>query len=584
MGGTLQTRRRAALLVFLGVASACAWFLWGLGPGGPQETIASTAEAPAGKNAAIEPELALLPDAPPEAAREWIELDEAVAGDVGRNDEEAADEEVPDRVLKGSVFDTSGSPVKGASVAFAGVQGNTPKNSSSSPRVRTNALGEFALPVPEWVYKRKMLVVARKRGWRPYSAMELVDDGYLLEEQALTLGAGFAIDGRVVRDGQPVAGASISFDVAKGKPGVHVAGAECWWENGRLEEKRGSTETAEDGSFLLLGLSPREHRLDISEVVAPENRIAGRIFQVAAPSSETYDLSSAMLRITLQSQSGYLPGIPMTVRGEHGRVKIKSADDPVEVEVPPQEVIRIRASLPDGQRVEESVTSPLAGQIINVALVGQSVERPSLTATLPGATAAGIDRLSLCFFEKNKPSPKTLTAEPTDQPGTFRIDSVPLDSGVYRVILNPKDGGGKAKFLVPEQKKLELPATGAAHIDFSLEVGGRCKVSLSSDMQEGWSATYRLRDAQGKTRMKRTVWRESFEDDGGVGFSTMETSERVFSTDVTPSASDWAKTRGVLAPGTYTLEVTSSEHAKWTETVIVTAGETTKVKVQLQLN
>lgn len=584
MGGTVQTRRVTALLVFLGVASACAWFLWGLGSSGPQETIASTAETPVSKNSALEPELALLPEEPSEAAREWIELAETVAQDVDRVEEEAADEKASERVLKGSVCDSSGNPVKGASVAFARVLAHTSKSSSSSPRVRTNALGEFVLPVPEWVYGRKMLVVARKRGWRPYSAMELVDDGYLLEEQVLTLGVGFAIDGRVVRDGQPVAGASVSFDVAYGKPGVHVAGAECWWENGRLEEKRGSTETAEDGAFFLLGLSPADHRLDISEVDAPENRIAGSIFQVVAPSSGTFDLSNAMLRITLQSQSGYLADIPMTVRAEHGRVKIKSADDPVEVEVPPQEVIRIRASLPDGQRVEESVTSPLAGQVINVALVAQSVERPSLTATLPGATAAGIDRLSLCFFEKNGPNPKTLTAQSTDQPDTFRIDSVPLNPGVYRVILNPKDGGGKAKFLVPEKKELELPATGAAYINFSLEVGGRCKVSLSSDMQGDWSATYRLRDAQGKTRMKRTVRHESFEHDGEIGSSMMEMSERVFSTDVTPSASDWAKTRGVVSPGAYTLEVTSSKHAKWTETVIVTAGETTKVKVQLKHN
>ena len=238
------------------------------------------------------------------------------------------------RFLRGRVVEPGGRSVEGALVALMETRDGKPVSSVRNVTVKTNPKGEFEMEVPGWAPEARILVSARKDGWRPFSSIESINAAYLDVEQELPLGIGFTIQGRVVRDGAPVAGARVGLDVASGISGVHGAGPESWWANGRLEEKHGSVETAEDGTFELSGLSPAEHRVSISERDAPKHRISSHLFAVTAPDSRTYDLSSAILQISVQGQTGPLEGAKVKVSAKSGRVKFESGPTPKGVEVP----------------------------------------------------------------------------------------------------------------------------------------------------------------------------------------------------------------------------------------------------------
>ncbi len=578
-----RTKRIAALTLLACAAALAAWLFLGSDAAAPGETIPSTSVVSAAPRVAIEPDLAPLTDVPPAEARADIAPAAVAAGAVNLAPKEEPGAAGTDRVLTGRVFDPEGQPVSDAWVALIGLKAGVPTKSAGREKIRTDSRGRFRLPVPAWAWQNRVLVAARKRGSRPYSSIESIGAEFVEKELELSLGVGFSISGRLVRDGMPAAGATVGFDVAYGTGGVHGAGAECWWANGRLEEKHGSVEAGEDGSFLITGLSPAEHRIHVNEHDAPELRVSSHLFEVVAPSSRTYDLSGAVLMVTLQDQSGHVEDARIRVSTDHAHVKAESTLGPVKFEVPPETVVRVRARLTNGQQVERTVESPLSGQVMDVALIVQTVERPRLTVRVPGATAAGFKQAPLRFVSLERSDDREIVAVATEQADTFVVDVVPFEPGRYHVMLDPKDGGGTEKFLMPQREELDLPPTGDVEISFFLAMGARCRVHLNSSLQRDWSANYKLRDADGAVRKESTIWCRSFENEEGFGRSMVEFGG-LPALGGSPSPKDWARTRGVLPPGTYTLEVTSPEHATWTETVEVFSRKTTKVKVELQPN
>ncbi|MEM8885359.1 MAG: carboxypeptidase regulatory-like domain-containing protein [Planctomycetota bacterium] len=104
----------------------------------------------------------------------------------------------PAESVRGTVVDAEGEPVSFAEVELFG--------SGVRRRARTNAAGafDFGVGVADFAF-----VVARRRGFLPGQAT--VDPGWRSDRVRVVLRKGAAVEGRVLREGEPVAGAEVIF-------------------------------------------------------------------------------------------------------------------------------------------------------------------------------------------------------------------------------------------------------------------------------------------------------------------------------------------------------------------------------------
>ena len=579
--------RTAALASFVLLACAislAAWLLLNRGLEDPAQAIPQRPLTPVAVSPEGGSELAPVPNTlePERRSEPGLDAGVAEAKSAGPSTVAIEQESAPFAPpLSGRVLDPQGRPVAGALVALIELRRGAPIGSNTHAKSFTDKRGHFELPVPDWAWGQPVLVSARMKGWRPYSSVQSLTPSLVGDPQDLLLEEGFAIKGRVVRDGAPVAGANVQFDVAKGTSGIRGVGSESWWANDRLEEKRGNAQTAEDGSFQLTGLSPAVHHIRIKEKDAPKDRIASSVFEVEAPDSRTYDLSSALVQISLHGRSGLLEGIELKVSAGHGNAKVESDLIPVEVEVPPLSAIYIRAEHPSGQHAEQTIQSPAGGQVIEAVLVMQIVERPRLIVTLPGASAAGIQEVPLRLLGSKGAKPVEVVALPMGQPDTFLVAIVPVDEGQCDVLLDPRSSSGRQRFMTPQRVALDLPKAGDVHVDFPLGFGGRCDVKLTSSIQTSWSARYQLLDKNGKVRSEGHYIRRRSEGKQR-SWTTASLNDFLLDSRSYARPKDLAKARGLLPPGRYTLQVTSKEHETSSQVLEVSAGEATKVKVKLE--
>ena len=154
----------------------------------------------------------------------------------------------PKHVLRGRVLDGDGAPVVGALVEPIGYQIGEPGPQMSYRRTFgafgvdptiTGADGRFAFAIPLDV--DALFISVEARDLAPKTFDQVATGG---DERVLQLGPGRAIRGRVVRDGQPVAGA--------------VLGVAQVSRNAETFVGERTAETDRDGRFLLLNLPPDE--------------------------------------------------------------------------------------------------------------------------------------------------------------------------------------------------------------------------------------------------------------------------------------------------------------------------------------
>lgn len=415
--------------------------------------------------------------------------------------EEAAPASV-ERWFRGRVLLANGLPAEEASVALVEWKDGSPVSNGQNERARADGLGQFALNVPGWAWERTVHLSARRDGSRPYSKTIRIDQAELALAHELGLEEGHAIEGRVLLAGQPLVDVYVGVDVAYGVAGIYGAGRESWWAGGRTEEKRGETTTDENGYFCVAGLSAAEHRVYLHEQAAPPSGLAAHLYAVSAPDTRVYDLTPATLRLTTLGPAGPLEGAEITVSLDHTQVKLTSVLTPMEVQVPPDQTVRVVVQHPSAEPLDQEVVAPAAGQWLDVSLFMQAIERPRLLVDVPGAE---MNSLSLHLSKPTGADALVVEARRPTPEGVFVVEAVPLGPGVYHLSIEPGASGSGRSFLYPTACELELPPSGDVHAVLPLNWGGRCEVEVLSESEFESSASYELIDAEGRVCMTRTV-------------------------------------------------------------------------------
>lgn len=221
-----RTSRAAMVTALVCVAAVGAWFLLTLDRGEPRGLLPLGPSLAAAGVVQTDPE----PTSPLEMVvpeqREELRLGAAVIEPSAASGTEAPTPVADHRVLSGRVLDSLSKPAANALVALIGVKGGKPVNAGDSATTRANRLGHFRLDVPSWAWQQQVLVAARLDGWRPYSALVSLGPTYLEGPHDYSLGPGCEIAGFVVRDGTPVVGARVDFDIAPGTYTLEVTSDE----------------------------------------------------------------------------------------------------------------------------------------------------------------------------------------------------------------------------------------------------------------------------------------------------------------------------------------------------------------------
>lgn len=580
-----RSPKHLRLLLLLPLLGLSLWLVSILGGGGgPARSRAADADVPERSAAAT---LA----APESAAIEvpWVAPErEEVATETLEEETPLLAPSAGTWSLRGHVEDPSGRRVADAIVGLVAMEGDRPGSRGDRAGVRTDLEGEFSLDVPRWARATQALLMARSPGWQPHSEVVHLDEELVGAPRRLQLEVGNEISGRVVRNGVPVGGASISIDAAYGTGGVFDAFGEAWWGNGRLQEKHGGTQTAEDGSFVLRGLGAYAHRLQIDPPFGDVRSAINHVYSAPAPGYRVYDLVSSRLAISVRGPEGMVSGASVHVMSQGRGHELQSADEAVLIDVPPQEPISLITRHPRSRPVTVDLVSPGAGQTRSVVVALEIVERPSMTVHVPGATAAGIENIGLRI--QSGPGGMDYELEVARGPGpdTFDVPLIPVDAGGYVLVLEPHGHGGVGSYVAPRTKPIELPAVGRVYVEFELELFGRCSVAVASSHEHDWSCTYRLKNALGESALERTFYHSvttlDFGGAEGGAFEFEMDSSMFLRGHKGLSAEDVhhvARRCGVLPAGLYSLEVESEGHATWRGPVTINAGETTSVQVDL---
>lgn len=505
--------------------------------------------------------------------------------------------------VTGTVLLPGGQPAPGVPVGLLKLSRGGPLNMASHARSVTNQSGEFEIPVPPWATGQAVALVARRSGLRPDSLNLTLDAGALAARHELRLGEGSTVTGRVMRGGEPVEGLFVGIDIAYGIPGIQAAGRECWWNAGRLEEKYAEAETDIDGRFRFTGLATMDHRLEFQEPNAPPGRLPLHTFQVAAPTDKVFDITDAILSISVVDFDGRLEGAEVQAAMEFGSREWESGPEPFDLEVPADRKVRLELTHPSAEPRQLEVLAPGQGERMDVILRTVRIPRPRLVVTLDGEAWPAREGPLLIMKALDGGPAVSMRAAPLQRNPeasklVFVVDEVPLEPGRYLLTLKPGPPGTAASFRYPGTCLVELPREGEVAVELDLFRGGRFAVSFEVDTDEPWSASYSLVDSNGTVCL--TGWeRSKLRASPGWESRTWERLEIDFGdVEVTgePKLTSWidiatrtrentesnARDGGVLLPGFYALNVTSEELEPVVQAVEIELGKVSKVRLFLR--
>ncbi len=518
----------------------------------------------------------------------------------------------PESVLRGVVVDASGVLVARALVALIELDGLLqPKNDGERAVVRADEQGAFELGVPAWACVGEVLLVARSRGWQPYSEVLHLDPAEIQRAQSLALGEGLEVWGRVVRDGLPVEGAHAWIDAKYLTPGVFGAGEEAWWAEGRLENKLGQAKTAMDGVFRIPGMGAGEFRLDFGLPEGSAQSTVSHLFSARSGEFQVYDLSASYLLISVHDPSGPVADARVHVTGSSGHCSFLSTEQPTRVAVEPGGNSKIEVLL----RGYETLTMPTCqappvGGTSEVELVLERQVRPSLTVQLPGAETAGVEWISLTLHrgelasQRAGPAVESLHLNRTSGTDEFHASVLDVEPGLYLLAMGASSQRGVSACLKAQAKPMHVPAQGAVVVAFELGLWGSFEVQANVHFPQGQGGYVRMRvrDASERVVAERTThhwtgveWVQELDEDGEDSGEFEVFEEMVMDGD-SAGAGDtgwrfngvWAASEsgpagrwGLLPAGNYQLEVGADGHTTWRGSISLVTGKHTVKPVTL---
>lgn len=467
--------------------------------------------------------------------------------------------------LLGRVFDPDGNPVAGAIVALL-VLGPDGPDKDLKMHVKTARNGEFVLNPPIAMRGLGLALIARHPGFRPASVPFRIAKESEQHDLKLNLERGYAIEGRVVRHGMPVADMSVDVDLRWLVSGVHGIGKEAFWIDGRLEEKHVRAKTDHNGWFRIVGLGRQEHHLRVS------GRWNGAHInheeQVWAPTTGLeIDLTQTEIAITVRQSGIGFSGAWIQVSHGTGFFEEQSkADQPTVIEVPTGAEIRIRVLHDSSEVIEETVTAPTKGSRLRLDIDLVRVARPDLRLHLRGARAQGIERIEARILGGGQDTARLLALVPRGD--FFSWSSVPVPPGRYTLAVGPRVGTS-GQYLLASSQPIVLPSVGIADVEIVLRLGGLFEFHLDRRDGNGFSGKARLLDDSGKE-----VWQQTWQ--GGWNFALGRGGMGM----PAPKAHQHHDYKS-LVPGKYRLTVEGEGARLIDRAVVIRPGETTREEVKL---
>ncbi len=488
---------------------------------------------------------------------------------------ESAAAAYPSWMWSGQVVEPTGEGASRALVGFVELAGDAGAIGNQRAMVNARDDGRFDLEVPAWARNTEVLCVARRHGRQPFGDVATTDESFLSRYHELRLGAGHDISGFVLEDGQPVVGAAVTVEVDPETPGLFGAGREAWWDGVRLDEKHGEVRTASDGSFRISGLGAHEHRLRVSLFRRRPLQLPGATFSVRAPDRRVYEVSGARLAVTIVSSGKPLAGVPVRASSSGHELSFSSQLAPVLLGVPASSPFTLTVTPPNGPIETAAVLSPPMGEELAVRISVKVVPRPSLVITPLAEPRNRIGELQLRLRAEDGSAGIRLLAKRDEASERFVVPRVPLDAGPYELLIEPEGTRHSTRYLRPQFALVQLPEKGEVHVELSLELWGCYELEIDTTHSGSWSASYRILDEGG--RCVQSAERAFTTDDRRTIAIEMPGSDDLERMDEAAQA----LRRGMLAPGDYTVEVTSLGHLPKRAPLRIEPRRTTPVRLVL---
>jgi PEGA domain len=549
----------AAALV---VAAGLAVFLWRSEPPAPPPSL------PDGP--AEDPEPALSTPVPSRLVETIAPRSSVPAGEPGSPQAEGA-AAAETGTLSGEVFHPTGSPAAGAAVAYFASRDGAPF-SKAERTAKCDERGRFNLAFPG-AAPTEGIVVAFTHGRRPSTVHLAGDAGVPLK---LRLGEGAAVEGTVTLDDAPVRDSIIGADIRFGVPGCFADSEELWWSGTAFETKSAQVVSDTEGRFRIAGLAQDIYRIDAQLQIREKGIGFVCREHVRAPMTGVrLGTRSGRLRIRVAGD-GVVPAraVVAAIAPDGGQIRANGADMG-ELRVATDVPLKVEAAHPGFDPKSVAVPALAAGEVRELELVLARSASARLELTLRGADPA-LQRVHVRFVPAT-PTPdednhaqadvrRTLWATRARE-GPFVIEHVPHPPGRYFIIVRNSD-----TFLLPIRQEVNLPAEGVLGVVADAVAGGKIEVVAIGPAEARPFGEYVLRDASGAEIARRGVgrgWHVSF---------------RLAAEGITPHAetTELMRENGVLAPGTYEIEVTSEGYRPARRKVTVKPNETTKEEVRLE--
>ena len=460
------------------------------------------------------------------------------------------------------------SSVNNGLVAIIELDSNgAPKDEGRRIVESTHRSGWFELALEPWCLGVPVLVVGRAMGFAPAMQRVTLEPLGRPDDLLLTLEQGAKLRGQVIHRGKPVPNWTVHLDLRFGVPGVFHAGEEGFWFDGRFVEKHCTIKTDQSGRFGVRGLVEDRYDLHTAYLEAGIPGYYAEAIQVGGR-EVLIDLTRAEVAISAMGSNGPLAGV--NVRLVHGdeEITLETELNPVVVGLPDNVAVALEARHDSHSTTSAEIYTGVGGARSTVVIPMTYVERPSLRVHLPGSHAAGIGMVEVDYLGEGDHARRgSLDLARAPNVDTYWVDVLPLDPGLYAFRIKSD------RFFISEAVTSTISMDGVVDLFFSGHQGGRYELewpSLPNAQAVQWTVV-----ASDGTTVSTGTKQRGFEP--GSSFWVTDRSEVNFGIGRPVLQPD----TNVLAPGTYRLNVESTQHERHVQEFVIWANQTTTVAIQL---